>query len=325
MVCRPGCSKTISGSAPTRPAYVLAEPAPFRLVLGVLVGPEAIVRCLAVDHCLDSEVVEELHLLGRGHDTDRRTAAVEHVLHGVAAEPAAGSPNEHLVVLGHASSVGRDQHAVGGRVAQRVDGGLLPAEVGRLGHELIRLHDGDVGQPAEVGLKAPDALVRGQHGVVVSRRVLIVDVIAVDGDLVAHLPVAHHGASAEDDAGRVRADDVVVEGVAGRPGALLGQTVEEAESRQGLEDGGPDRVEVDRRRHHGHIRLVGGQLGEGHRLDVKGPAGILVRGLQAVEHAGFTPLDEGGPVGVWQRERGQLVGRRAGEGSSQDVAHVTRR
>ena len=153
--------------------------------------PEPVVRRPAVDHRLDPEVVEELHLLGRGHDADRRAAAVEHVLHRVAAEAAGRPPHEHLVALGHPRAVGRDEHAVGGGVAQRVDGRLLPAEVRRLRHELVGLHDRDVGQTAEVGLEAPDALVGGQHGVVVGRRVLVVNVVAVDRDLVAGAPVAH--------------------------------------------------------------------------------------------------------------------------------------
>jgi hypothetical protein len=211
----PGCSKTISGSPPTRVPDVLAEAAPLRLVLGVLVAPEPVAGRLAVDDRLDAEVVEQGHLLGRRDDADRRAAAVEHVLHGEAAQAAAGPPDQHLVALGHPGPVVRDQHAVGGRVAQRVDGRLLPAQVGRLGHELVGLDHRDVGQAAEVGLEAPDALVGRQHGVVVGRRVLVVDVVAVDGDLVAHLPVAHGGAGAQHDARGVRADHVVVEGVPG--------------------------------------------------------------------------------------------------------------
>ena len=52
----------------------------------------------------------------------------------------------------------------------------------------------EVGQAAEVRLEAPDALVGGEHRVVVRRRVLVVDVVAVHDDLVARLPVAHRRA-----------------------------------------------------------------------------------------------------------------------------------
>ena len=37
----------------------------------------------------------------------------------------------------------------------------------RLGHQLVGLDDGQLGQAAEVGLEAPDALLRVEHGVVV--------------------------------------------------------------------------------------------------------------------------------------------------------------
>ena len=86
--------------------------------------------------------------------------------------------------------VGADEHAVAGGVAQRVDRRLLPGEVGRLRHELVGLDDGELGQAAEVGLEAPDALVVAEHRVVVAARVLVVDVVAVHDDLVARLPVA---------------------------------------------------------------------------------------------------------------------------------------
>ena len=161
---------------------VLAQPAPLRLVLGVLVLPEPVAGRLAVDDRLDPEVVEELHLLRRGDHPDGDAAAVQDVLDGVGAEAARGAPDEHPVALFHRGAVARHEHPVGGRVAQGVDGRLLPGQVGRLGHELVGLDHGQVGQAAEVGLEAPDPLVGGQHGVVVGRRVLVVDVVAVDGD-----------------------------------------------------------------------------------------------------------------------------------------------
>ena len=325
MVWRPGCSNTISGSAADQRADVLAEAPPLRLVLRVLVGPEAIVGRLAVDDGLDAQVVEQLDLLGRRDHADRRASAVEHVLDGVASEAAAGPPDEDLVTLGHAGAVVRHQHPVGGRVAQRVDGRLFPAEVRRLGHQLVRLDHRDVGQATEVRLEAPDALVGRQHGIVVSRGVLVVDVVAVDGDLVAHLPVPYGRAGPQDNARGVRADHVVVEGVASAPDAFLGQTVEEAERRQRLEDRGPDRVEVDGGRQHGHVGLVRSQLGHRHLLHVEGLARVLVRGLQALEHVHVAPTDDGGPVLLGHVEFGQLIGRGAGHHGTEDVAHVTRR
>ena len=51
------------------------------------------------------ELVQELDLVGRRHHADRRAAAVEHVLHGVAAEAAGGAPDQHGVALLHVGAV----------------------------------------------------------------------------------------------------------------------------------------------------------------------------------------------------------------------------
>ena len=116
-----------------------------------------------------------------------------------------------------------------------------------LRHQLVGLDDGEVGEPAEVGLEPPDQLVRREHRVVVGAGVLVVDVVAVDGDLVARLPVAHRRPDPQDHARRVGADDVVRQGVARAPLVLAAHLVEEAERRQRFEDRGPHRVEVDAR------------------------------------------------------------------------------
>ena len=205
----------MSGSSPTSSRIFLPKRRHSRLVLGVRVGPEPVALGLAVDDRLDAELVEQLDLVRRRHDADRRAAAVEHVLHGVAADAAGGAPDEHGVALLHAGAVVADEHAVARRVAQRVDRRLLPREVGRLGHQLVGLDDGEVGEAAEVGLEAPDPLVGGEHRVVVRRRVLVVDGVAVDRDPVAGLPVAHRRADAQHDARRRRSRR---RGTAGRGG-----------------------------------------------------------------------------------------------------------
>ena len=86
------------------------------------------------------------------------------------------------LALRHLRAVRAHDHAVARGVAQRVARRLFPREVRGLRHELVRLHDRDLGEAAEVGLEAPDALVRRHHRVVVRRRVLVVDVQAVHGD-----------------------------------------------------------------------------------------------------------------------------------------------
>ena len=65
------------------------------------------------------------------HDADRRAARVEHVLDGEGADAARRAPDQDLVALGDRRAVARDQHAVRGRVAQRVDRRLLPRQVRR--------------------------------------------------------------------------------------------------------------------------------------------------------------------------------------------------
>ena len=95
-----------------------------------------------------------------------------------------------------------------------------------------------------------------------ARRVLVVDVVAVHGDRVARLPVAHRRADAQHDAGGVAADHVVRLVVARAPHALAAEALQEPERRQRLEDRRPHRVEVDRRRHHRDVRLVGRELGQ---------------------------------------------------------------
>ena len=165
----------------------LAEPSPLGRVLGLLVLPELEALGLAVDHVLDAQCVEQLGPLGARHDADRRAAAVEHVLARVRADPAAGAPDEDGLALCHLRAVRAHEHAVAGRVGQRVDRRLLPGEVRRLRHQLVGLHQGELAEPAVVGLVAPDALVGGEHRVVVRARVLVVDVVAVHGDRVAGL------------------------------------------------------------------------------------------------------------------------------------------
>jgi hypothetical protein len=251
-----------------QPSDLLAQAAPLALVLGVFVLPELVALGRAVDHVLAAHVAQQVGPLLLGHDAHGDAAAVEHQLDGVGADAAGGTPYEHRVALAHAGGMAADEHAVAGRGAQAADRRLLPGEVLGLGHELVGLDDRQVGEAAEVGLEAPDALVGGQHRVVVGGGVLVVEEVAVDGDPVARLPVPHGVADAEDDAGRVGPDHVVVLLVPGGPLGLTRQAVEEPERRHRFEDRGPDRVEVDRAGHDGQVHLVGCQLGRRHLVDV---------------------------------------------------------
>ena len=167
----------------------------------------------------------------------------------------------------------RPRAIAAGRGAQAVDRRLLPRQVGGLGHDLVGLDDRQVGQAAEVGLEAPDALVGGQHRVV-----------ALEGPGRRRscsarprgrpLPVAHGRPDAQDHARR-GADDVEVLRPAGAPHRLAAQPVEEAEGGQRLEDRGPHRVEADRAGHDGEVHLVGRAARGGHLADVQRLAGSL--------------------------------------------------
>ena len=67
--------------------------------------------------------------------------------------------------------------------------------------------------------------------------------------------------------------------------------------------------------------LVGGQLGRGYLAHVQRLAGVLVRGGDAAEHLGVFPADEGGAVGLGNREIGELVPAGAGLDGLEDLTH----
>ena len=148
----------------------LAEALPFARVLGVLVLPELVPLGTAVDDELSAHRAAEIGLLGTRDDAHRDRTAIDGVLGRIGAEAAGGSPDEDNVALLHAGPVARDELAVCGRVDESGGGGFLPGEVRRLRHELVALHDGELGQTAEVRFKPPDALLGVEHRVVVSER-----------------------------------------------------------------------------------------------------------------------------------------------------------
>jgi len=257
----------------------------------------------------------------RRHSADGGAPAVEHVLDRVAPEPARRAPDEDHVALGDRGAVARDEHAVRGRVAQRVDRGLLPAEVRGLGHELVRLGDCDVSEPAEVGLEPPDPLVHRQHRVVMRGRVLVVDVVAVDRHPVPGAPPPDRRAHPQHHPGGVRPDHVVVDRVALPPDRLAAEPVEEPERGERLEDRGPDGVEVDGGGHHRDVGLVGGELGQGDLADDDGLAGVLVLGGDPVEHRSVLAPHVRRPVGRRQRRRLERRAVRSGERVGEDLVH----
>ena len=85
-----------------------------------------------------------------------------------------------------------EQHAIGGGEGERVAGSLFPGEVLRPLQQLAVLHPGELSEGAVRRLVAPDALRRREHRIAaVTLLVVAVILVAVDDDLVAHLPPLH--------------------------------------------------------------------------------------------------------------------------------------
>src|SRR5262249_22740352 len=110
----------------------------------------------------------------------------------------------------------------------------------------------------------PDTLRRAEHGIAaVAFLVVAVGLVAVDDDLVTDLPPLHLVADRPDDAGRIRAGDVI--------GRLV-----HVEGRDRAAEPGPDAVVVDARGHHHDQHLVGIERGRRHHFDLHGLLGLAV-------------------------------------------------
>jgi hypothetical protein len=185
-------------------ARQLADPGPEALPLGrvlrVRIAPELVPLPrfgAPVDDQLGAHPATDLRLAGASDHADRRRATAQRELRGVGAQAARGAPHQHDVALSHGRAVGGDELAVRGGVDQTGTGRLLPRQVCRLGHELVGLDQGELGEATEVGFVSPDALLRVEHRVVVPGRVLQFDAEAVGDHLVAGLPQMHARAGAQ--------------------------------------------------------------------------------------------------------------------------------
>src|SRR5690606_10232282 len=171
-----------------------------------------------------------------------------------------------------------------------------PGEVAGPRNQLARLHPTELGERAVRGFVAPDALARREHRVAaVALLVVAVVLVAVHHHLVADLPAPHLAADRPDDAGRVRARDVV--------GRLV-----HVEHRNRLAQRRPDAVVVDARGHHHDQHLVAVQGGRRHHLLLHGDAWLAV--ALAPDDPGVHVL---GHVAEW-RNLADLVQILAGRG-----------
>ena len=272
----------------------------------MLVLPELIALRAAVDDQLGAHRPAQVCLALAGHDADRNRPARQRVLGGVSAQATAGSPDQDVVALLHRRAVVRDQLPEGGRVHQARRRGLLPGEVLGLGHQLVGLDQRQLGQPAEVGLVAPDALLRVEHGVVVPVGAFQLHRQAVGDDLLTRLPDRHPGAGAQHHPCQVRADHVIRQVVPRGERRQLPVTAQEGEGGHRREDGAPHGVVVDRARHDGDQGLTHAELGDRHLLHVQGLARVPVAGVDAVEHVLLVPVQGDCPVGLRQRQRREI-------------------
>ncbi len=189
-------------------------------------------------------------------------------------------------------------------------------------HELVRLDQGELGQPPEVGLEAPDALLRVEHRVVVALGTLQLDRQAVGHHLVAGRPGVHPGAGAQDDSGEVGADYVVRQVVAfaerGDPAVAL----QEAERRERFEDRRPHGVVVDRGGHDRDQRLARAELGSGDLVDVQGTSGVLLLGGESGEDVDVRLADHRRPVALgYAKVRELLPGGVTGKNRLSNFLH----
>jgi hypothetical protein len=137
------------------------------LVVGVVIVPELVARRTAIDDGLTTHLVEDLRLVRRTDDADWDATTIQDVLRGVCANAACCSPDQNHISLLHVCAIRRHEHSIAGGVTQRIHCSLLPRQVLGLRHQLVGLDDREVGEPAEVRLVSPDALVAAEHRVVV--------------------------------------------------------------------------------------------------------------------------------------------------------------
>jgi hypothetical protein len=93
--------------------------------------------------------------------------------------PPVAPPHEHRVALLHPGAVLADEHAVARRVAQRVDRRLSHVRWVGLGISWLALTTVRSASPPKLVSKPQIRWFEGEHRVVVRRRILVVDVVAV--------------------------------------------------------------------------------------------------------------------------------------------------
>ena len=151
------------------------------------------------------------------NDSDRPGAGLRRELDRHRTEAAGAAPDEYHIALAHRVRRPPEQHPVGRGAHQRRRGCLLPGQVLRLWHALVRLHLRELRERTPGRLITPDPERRVEHRVIARHHLRRIDVPrpAVDNDLVADLDALYCRPGLPHDPGSVRPADVVVPGLAG--------------------------------------------------------------------------------------------------------------
>jgi hypothetical protein len=170
-----------------------------------------VVEVVAVDAAFGAELHAVVELVFAGDHGDRGGARGLDDLDRHRAEPARAAPDQGDVAFLDGVLAPAVQHPPGGGADQGVGRGFLPGHVLGLGHALLGLDLGELGEAAPVGLVAPDPEGGRVHRVAAALDpdgAVRLPLAAVHDDLVADLDVGDVLADLVDDAGGVAAADV---------------------------------------------------------------------------------------------------------------------
>ena len=176
-----------------------------------------VVEFVAVDAAFGAELHAVVEFVFAGDHGHRGRSSGFDDLNGHGSQATGAAPDQGDISLLDGVGAPAVQHAPGGGRDQGVGCGFFPVHVLGLGHALLGLNLGELGEAAPVGFVTPDAEGRRVHGIAAALDPSTVAAVlaAVHHDFVAHLDVGHVLADFVDDAGGVAAADVEVFGFAG--------------------------------------------------------------------------------------------------------------
>ena len=171
-----------------------------------------VVEVAPVDASLGAQSQAIGNLVTVGNDRHRDGADRAGDLNGHGSQAAGPAPDQRRVAFLQRLPRPAHQHAVRGGAHQHVGGRFLPVHVLGLRHALVRLHPGELGEPAVVGLVSPGAERGRIHRVDAgpNHRAVGIPETAMDDDFVTDLDPGDLRSDCVDDAGCVAAADMEV-------------------------------------------------------------------------------------------------------------------